>query len=160
DNSWSVYYLDLATGTAKKVAEEKEYFDTDVRTPRPAWSPDSNWITFTLGNGAAYGVVYVYSLPDGKAQAVTDGMNDAPEPCFAASGKYLYSFAPPDSGPVTHSFNLSSRDMRATRTPYLALLREDTPSPLARESDEEKAGGNKPPAETPAGAAAAVRIDF
>ena len=65
-------------------------------------------------------------------------MSDATEPVFDASGKYLYFLASTDAGPVNQWFNLSSRDMRATRSLYLAVLRKDMPSPFRRESDEEK----------------------
>ena len=36
------------------------------------------------------GAVHVYSLADGKATQVTDGMSDASDPVWDRSGKYLY----------------------------------------------------------------------
>ena len=35
-------------------------------------------------------------------------------------------------------FDMSNADMRITRSLYLVVLRKDLPSPLAKESDEEK----------------------
>jgi tricorn protease len=105
--------------------------------------------------------VYVYSLAEDKSYAITDGMSDATEPGFDASGKYLYFFASKDAGPVNAWFHLSNVDMRATRFLYLALLRKDTPSPFRRESDEEKAAADKPkPDQSGAKKPDAVKIDF
>jgi tricorn protease len=161
DNSWTLYWLDLGTGAVKKVAAEPMYAMAPGRSRWATWSPDSNWIAYQLSNLSAYRVIYLYSLATGESRAVTDGMSDASEPAFDASGKYLYFFASTDAGPVNHSFNLSALDMRATRRLYLAVLRDDTPSPFLPETGDEKEKAGKPgdkPAE--AGKPQAVRIDF
>lgn len=155
DNSWTLYWLDLASGAAKKIASEPLY--GEERTLRAAWSPDSQWIAYTLGNLSLYRTVHIYSLAEGASHAVTDGMSHATEPVFDASGKYLYFFASTNAGPVNHWFNLSSVDMRATRTLYLALLRKGMPSPFLRESDEEGAPREDSTATEKPGP---VRIDF
>jgi len=157
DNSWTLYWLDLESGAVKKVASEPVYGLADLRSLQAAWSPDSKWIAYALGNLSAYRTIYVYSLAKDESRAVTDGMSDATEPAFDASGKYLHFLASTDAGPANHWFNLSGRELRATRALYLALLRKDTPSPFVRESDEEKAGEKKEDApEKPE----PVRIDF
>ncbi len=138
DNSWTLYWLDLASGAVKKVASEPILSGAQRRSLRAAWSPDSQWIAYALGNLSAYRTIYLYSLAKDESRAVTDGMSDATEPAFDASGKYLYFLASTDAGPANHKFNLSSYRLRATRALYLALLRKDTPSPFLRESDEEK----------------------
>jgi tricorn protease len=62
-------------------------------------------------------------------------------------------------------FAQSTAENRRTRNVYLVVLRSDLPSPLARQSDEEKAAAEAKPAgeaksETGAAAAEPVRIDF
>ncbi len=80
-------------------------------------------------------------------------------------------FASTDAGPVLDWFAQSTADNRRTRNIYLVVLRQDLPSPLAKESDEEKPRPADAAAEKPAGAAAGdqsaakkpvepVRIDF
>jgi tricorn protease len=161
DNAWTLYWVDLANGAVKKVAAEPILAPSDLRSLRAAWAPDSNWIAYALGNKSAYRVVHVYSLAEDKSHAVTDGMSDATEPAFDASGKYLYFLASTDAGPVNAWFNLSRADMRATRSLYLALLRKDTPSPFARESDEEQGAAAKPkPDLADAKNPKPVKIDF
>lgn len=56
---------------AKKIASEPLY--GEERTLRAAWSPDSRWIAYTLGNLALYRTVHVYSLAEGASHALTDG---------------------------------------------------------------------------------------
>ncbi|HWN42655.1 MAG TPA: PDZ domain-containing protein [Thermoanaerobaculia bacterium] len=155
DHSWTLYWLDLASGTVKKVASEPMYGAGIHRSLWAAWSPDSQWIAYALGNLSAYRTIYLYSLAKDESRAVTDGMSDATEPAFDASGKYLYFLSSTDAGPANQWFNLSSRNLRATRFLYLALLSKDTPSPFVRESDEEKPEKKEEP-----GKPEPVRIDF
>jgi tricorn protease len=144
DNAWTLYWLDLTSGNIKKVATEPIYGPRNMRSLWAAWSPDSNWIAYALGNLSAYRTVYLYSLAEAKSRPITDGLSDATEPVFDPSGKYLYFFASTDAGPVNNWFHQSRIDMRATRSLYLAVLRKGIPSPFARESDEEKAADAKP----------------
>jgi tricorn protease len=138
DNSWSLYWIDLETGVSKKIASEQFYGPSQFRAIHSVWSPDSKWITYTLNTAAYMQKVYVYSVDRDQSYPVTDGMSDVGDPAFDQSGKYLYFFASTDAGPVKHWFAMSNADMQMTRSIYLAVLRKDIPSPLAKESDEEK----------------------
>jgi tricorn protease len=138
DNSQSLFCIDLDAGNAKKIASEPIYGPEGLRTLRPAWSPDSRWIAYSLGNPTAYHTVYAYDVNDGKSQKITDGLSDALDPVFDAGGKYLYFLASTDAGPANQWFAQSNADMRVRRSLYLVVLKKGVPSPLARESDEEK----------------------
>jgi tricorn protease len=138
DNSTSLYWIDLEGGKVKKVASEPVYGPTNLRTLRAAWSPDSKWIAYALGNKAAYHTVYAYELATGKSRPITDGLSDAVDPVFDAGGKYLYFLASTDAGPANQWFAQSREDMRLRRSIYLVVLKKGVPSPLVRESDEEK----------------------
>jgi tricorn protease len=139
DNSQSLFWIDLKGGAVKKVASEPLYAPEGLVTLRPAWSPDSRWLVYALGNKAAYHTIYVHELATGKSTAVTDGLGDTVDPVFDASGKYLYFFSSTDAGPVNQWFAQSNSDLRRNRSIYLAVLKSGQPSPLAKESDEEKA---------------------
>jgi tricorn protease len=139
DNSQSLFYITLESGEVKKVATEPHYGPTGLMTLRPAWSPDSKWIVYTLGNKAAYHTVYAYNLEQDKSTAITDGLSDALDPVFDTGGKYLYFLSSTDAGPANQWFAQSNADMRVRRTPYLVVLQKGVASPLAKESDEEKA---------------------
>ncbi|HEV3143441.1 MAG TPA: PDZ domain-containing protein [Gemmataceae bacterium] len=138
DNSQSLYWLDLESGKATKVAAEPQYVPAELLTLRPAWSPDSKWLVYALGNKAAYHTVYVCDTASGKSKAVTDGLSDAIDPVFDANGKYIYFLASTDAGPVNQWFAQSNSDMRIHRTLHLVVLKSGESSPLAKESDEEK----------------------
>ncbi len=62
DNSWSLYWLDLDKGTIRKIASEYLYGPGRARNVYSAWSPDSNWIAYTLGGKSYIESVYVYSV--------------------------------------------------------------------------------------------------
>ncbi len=144
DNSMSLFWIDLSTSKVTKIASEPQYGPWGLWRLKPSWSPDSKWLAYNLGNKAAYRTVYVYDLDKNKSTAVTDGLSDCVDPNFDASGKYLYLLSSTDAGPVNHWFAQSNADMRARSSVYLVVLKKGTPSPLARESDEEKGETPKP----------------
>ncbi len=176
DNSCSLYWLDVKTGTVKKIASEDIYQIDGQATSRTDWSPDSQWIAYTLATPTFFRRVHLYSLAQDRSFPVTDGLSDVGEPTFDAEGKYLWFVASTDAGPVNQWFDMSNEDARRTVSLYLAVLRKDVPNPLAKESDEEKPkdetkAGEKPAAKPgapaaggkavdPAKTAEAVRIDF
>lgn len=147
DNARNVYWLDITKGSIKKIAREPIYLPGAFGSIRGVWSPDSKWIVYTLHTPAYIEQVHLYSIEQDKSFPVTDGLSNASDPVFDQSGKYLYFFASTDAGPVKHWFAMSSADMRMTRAIYLVTLQKDLPSPLAKESDEEKIAGNKEAAE-------------
>jgi tricorn protease len=153
DNSLSVYWLDVKSGVSKKVASQPIY--SPVIIISYTWSPDSKWLAYSMDNQAGITTVYAHSTDQGKTFQVSDGLSDVSNPVFDKSGKYLFFFASTDAGPVKDWFAQSNADMRATSGIYLAVLRNDLPSPLARESDEEKPASGAPEGtEKPKGEAA------
>ncbi len=168
DNSLTLYWIDLATGSVKTIASEYLYQVGGQARMRTSWSPDSRWIAYTLGTPTFIRRVHVYSLDQDRSYPVTDGLSSVDEPTFDAEGKHLWFLASTDAGPVKQWFDMSNADLRLTSSLYLAVLRKDLPNPLAKESDEEKpkddkTAAEKPaakPGDKPAAPAAAVRIDF
>jgi tricorn protease len=141
DNSESLYWIDLKTGRSKKVASQQTY--TPSSQLRSAWSPDSKWLAYTIATRPLVMAVSVYSLGQDKSFAVTDGLAEVTEPMFDRGGRYLYFFGSTDAGPILDWFSQSGSDMQETRNIYLTVLRNDLPSPLAKESDEESAKAAK-----------------
>jgi len=138
DNSLTLFWIDLATGAVTRIGSERLYTPAGIVTIAPSWSPDSRWIAYTLNTEASFQSLYLYSLEKDQSFLVTDGMSEVHEPVFDGSGKYLYFFGSTDAGPVKQWFDLSNTDMRLTSSIYVAVLNAGTPSPLAKESDEEK----------------------
>jgi tricorn protease len=138
DNSWSIYWVDVKSGVSKKIASEYLYGPSRARTIYHSWSPDSKWIAYTSSTKANIQTVYAYSTEQDKSFAITDGLTEVTEPIFDESGKYLYFLGSTNAGPVKEWFAQSNEDMRLTSSIYLAVLRNNLPNPLAKESDEEK----------------------
>ena len=161
DNSWSLFWLDLKTGASKKIASEYQYGPSRVKTIHHVWSPDSKWIAYTLNTRAYIQAVHAYSIEKDKSFQITDGLSEVSEPVFDESGKYLYFFGSTDAGPVKDWFAMSNADMRVTQSLYLAVLRNNLPNPLAKESDEEKGvQKEEKPKEPPKTAPEPFSIDF
>lgn len=137
DNSRTLYVLDVATGNVTKVDADELYTPGTFRDASGNWSPDSKWIAYTKVTATQFKRVYLYSLEQQRSFPVTDGLSDAAEPRFDRQGKFLYFFASTDAGPVINWFDQSNVDFRKTSSIYLLTLQKDTPSPFAKESDEE-----------------------
>ena len=162
DNSWTLYWIDVKSGTIKKIASDYQLGPSRGLTVFRAFSPDSKWIVYTLGTKTYFQTVYAYSIEQDKSFAITDGLSEVSEPAFDADGKYFYLFSSTDAGPVKQWFDMSNADMRLTRSLYLVVLRKDLPSPLAKESDEEKGvqKEEKPKEESKPDATKPFSIDF
>jgi len=176
DNSQSLYWLDVASGVSTRIDGHRVY--TPAGLPAHHWSPDSQWIAYVVNLHPLVTAVHVYSVAEKRSHQITDGLSDVADPVFDRSGKYLYFFGSTDAGPAVDWFAQSNADMDFSRNVYLVVLRNDLPSPLARESDEEaerpapgaqssapSAESRAPGAESPASAqssapSAEVRIDF
>ncbi len=136
DKRLNLWYLDVASGARTKVDTDR--FDTPARNLNPSWAPDSRWLTYTKQLPNHLRAVFVYSLAQGKAWQVSDGMSDAEYAVFDRNGKYLYFTASTDVGLAASWLDMSSLDRPQSRSVYVAVLRKTDPSPLAPESDEEK----------------------
>jgi len=174
DKKLQLWYVEIDKGTPVKVDVNPIGFNEDVMVP--AWAPDSRWIAYAKQLPNLLRAVFAYSLETGRTTQLTDGLSDARYPAFDRDGKYLYFTASTDLGPSISWIDLSSIDHQATRSVYAMVLRNDLPSPLAPESDEEKiaeekkaeekklagdAAGAKPPEAADAKKPAEpVRIDF
>jgi len=135
DNSRSLFWLDVESGQTTKITQDELY--SPFGGPSHSWSPDSRWIAYTRNNATNIHTAYVYLLEEDESYPITDGMSEALEPVFDASGKYLYLVASTDAGPVIQWFAQSNQDMEMLSSIYLVVLQKGMPSPLAKESDEE-----------------------
>jgi tricorn protease len=139
DKRLNLWYVDLDNAKPKLV--DTDYFGGFSATQlSQTWAPDNKWIAYTRQLPSGLHAVFVYSLDQGKAFQITDGMSDALYPAFDKNGKYLYFTASTDVGLSTAGLDMSSEEHRVSRSAYVAVLSKDLPSPLAPESDEEKAG--------------------
>lgn len=143
DNSRTLRVLDVERGTSQVVAQDPIY--GVFANIAHSWSPDSRWLAYALGTRTGFKRVALYDAQGGTSHMITDGLSDVSEPVFDAGGKYLYLTASTDAGPFLTWFSQASSDIEQTNSLYLVCLAEDTPSPLAKESDEEQAAEPEAP---------------
>ena len=156
DNHLNLWSLDVATGKSTKL--DAETYADPGRTFEQAWSHDSRYLVYSRSLDSHLRAIFVYSIADGKATQVTDGMSDAISPAFDANGKYLYFLASTNVGPQTGWLEMSSLERPTRRSVYLAVLSASEPSPFLPEVGDEpgviQAGRARP--DTGGG----MRIDF
>ena len=141
DKRMILWYVSIEKGAPIRVDES---LGGGAATMAPAWSPDSRWIAYAKMLKSWMRAVFVFSVDDGKAHQVTDGMSDARHPVFDANGKYLYFTASTNIGPTNAGLDMSAYPLLPTRSVYVAVLKKTDPSPFAPESDEEKVAEDKP----------------
>jgi tricorn protease len=141
DNARGLYWIELESGKSTRIDAEPIYGVFESLSH--AWSADSRWIVYTLMGRANIVRAYLYDVAAGKSQPLSDGLSDVSEPAFDAGGKYLYLAASTDAGPYNTWFSQASADITRTNSLYLAVLAKDTPSPLSKQSDEEKSDEEK-----------------
>jgi tricorn protease len=135
DNHLNLWTMEVASGRTTKV-DTDAYYDPPHEADA-VWSPDSKWIAYSKVLDNHMRAVFVYSLADGKAFQLTDGMSDAISPVFDASGKYIYFLASTDYGPRSGWLEMSSLDRPVRRAIYITVLSSTEPSPLLPETGDE-----------------------
>jgi tricorn protease len=134
DNHSHLFYVEIEKKTPVLV-DTDFYYNGDGLAP--AWSADSQWLSYSKTLKSHMAAIYLYSLASGKTAPVTDGMSDAENPVFDKNGKYLYFTASTNSG-VAMQPDIESFSRPVTSSVYLAVLAKSEASPLAPESDDEK----------------------
>ncbi len=161
DKRLNLWYLDVEKSTTVKV--DTNPFENPSSVMDANWSPDNKWIVYSRQLRNRLCAIFVYSIEAGKSTQITDGLSDARYPAFDKNGKYVYFTASTDTGPTTGWLDMSGFPFQTTRSVYAVVLKNDDPSPLSPESDEENIQDEKPAASKAPGAKpdpVAVKIDF
>ena len=146
DKRLQLWYVDL-DNPVPKLVDTDYYWTFASATTAQTWSPDNKWLAYIRQLPSGLHAVFVYSLEQGKTFQITDGMSDALFPVWDKNGKYLYFTASTNVGLAGAGLDMTSDEHRVTRSVYVAVLSKDEKSPLAPESDEEKAKEEKKPDE-------------
>jgi len=136
DKRLNFWYVDMDKVLVVKVDTDR--FEDPNLSLNMAWSPDSRWLTYSKFLENHLRAIFVYSLDSAKARQITDGLSDARYPVFAKDGKELLFAASTDMGLSASPLDLSSYQHPILRTMHAAVLRRGDPSPVERQSDEEK----------------------
>src|SRR5438874_11071770 len=137
DKRLNYWYVDLEKKTPVHI--DADMYTDPAHSLQMASSPGSRWIAYTKQLTRHLHAVFAYSLEQGKSYQLTDGMSDALYVAFDKKGKYLYFTASTDAALNTGWLDMTSLERPVTRNTYVIVLKKDLASPLAPESDEEKA---------------------
>ncbi|HWW20202.1 MAG TPA: PDZ domain-containing protein [Steroidobacteraceae bacterium] len=142
DKRLGLWYMDVASGAPKRIdAGMWGGFGSDDF--QIAWSPDSHWLTYVKALRNGQHAVFAYSLDQGEALQLTDGLSDAQFPVFDRNGKYLYFTASTDVALTVQGLDMTSDAHPVTRSVYVIVLSREEKSPLAPQSDEDKGVSQK-----------------
>jgi tricorn protease len=135
DNKMEIWLLD--TVTAKATVIDKAVVDDDDYDT--SWSPDSKWLAYTQTVSNRFHALFLYSVVSSKSTQITDGMSDVRFPAFDRGGQYLYFTESTNYGVSTSGLDMNSDAFDVTRSVYGLSLGTDTVSPVAPQSEDEKA---------------------
>jgi len=89
---FACHIVDVASRELITIAESRQmkndqfYWEIDDY----AWSPDGRWVCYTAVAANRNSQVFLYNLDERKRVPLTDDFFDNLNPCFDASGEYLY----------------------------------------------------------------------
>jgi len=130
DKNGDLYVLTVADKKAVAVAHDKNGFLRDY-----AWSPDGNFLAFSLSTTDGFRAVNIWGVADGQLHQVTGSLFDSMDPAWDPDGNFLYFLGVHDFQPQlsTIEFNFATNRGRSI---YALTLRKDGKNPFPPESDE------------------------
>jgi tricorn protease len=152
DNHLHLYAIDLRSDAVTLL-------DTSKRrgTFVPAFSPDGQWLAYTIVGENYFTQVRLFSFSTGRATDLADRFIQTDNPVFGGDN-LLYFTASIDSGPSRSGLDMSTQERPLRKAIYAAVLAADGHSPMPpRSDDEELPGQGKDKAATQPGSDAAQR---
>jgi len=153
DKRLALWYTDVERDSVTRIDTSVYSYQEEWR---PAWSPDSRWLTYSKHLHNRVRTVFIYDLEGKRLHQVTDGHTHSELPCFDANGKYLYFASSANAGTSEFGWGvLNSVFARplVTRRLHAIVLANDGAPPLLP-------NGTYNPEAKARDSVAEVRIDF
>ncbi|UCD76178.1 MAG: PD40 domain-containing protein, partial [Phycisphaerales bacterium] len=123
DKTMRLHTLNMITLGRRQVDQAEAGEITDYR-----FSPDSQWLAYTMLMPNGYGRIFIHSLRTGRSFAVSDDLHSDREPRWDPAGKYLYFLSQRHLNPVMGAFDFEHIYANTTGI-YAVPLAEATPPP-------------------------------
>lgn len=137
DKDGKVYLLDIARKSYELIAQDERSRVMDY-----SFSPDGQFLAFSLSDPNENRSIYIYSLQEKKLYRVTDDLFDEWEPVWDPEGNYLYFLSDREFTPQISQVEWNFAGNRMTKM-YALVLKKDGKHPFPPESDEVKVEGEK-----------------
>lgn len=134
DRAHRLYWIDVAANAQPVLVDESPH---DVIASYD-WSPDGRWLAYAKTEANRFRRIWLYSVEQRRAFAVTSGVTDDFSPVFDRSGDFLYFLSNRNFAPTFSDFEQTFTFQQSTGI-FAALLTAGATSPFAPQSDEENA---------------------
>jgi tricorn protease len=147
DSHLHLYSIDLDKGTVSLIDTNKrrDSFSTPTFSPdnpfKPVFSPDGQWIAYTIVAKNYFTQVRLYSFATGHSTNLANDFIQTDNPIFGGS-ELLYFTASINAGPSRDSFDMSSQEAPLRKAIYAAVLSADGRSPLPPKNGDEEPTAN------------------
>jgi tricorn protease len=130
DHTGRLYVVEVSTKRRVAVARDPGDLAPDYR-----WSPDGQFLSYTLNEANGFAGVYVWSAADGKSRRVTPEFFGAHSASWAPNGELLYFLSEREYQPILSTIEFDFATDRQTGL-FAVTLRKDVKNPFGLRDDE------------------------
>ncbi len=136
DETNTIAVIEVSTGKTTVAAKSEWNIGHGARFGLPlSWSPDSKWLTYSLGQENANGAIMVFNIDNKQQHQITSGFYDDSNPVFGTDGKYLFYLTNRNMDAAYSSLGDGTWIYPNSTQIASIALKKDTPSLLAAKND-------------------------
>jgi tricorn protease len=130
DNTGRLYIIEVATKRRITIVKDPAELAQDYR-----WSPDGQYLSYSLNEPNGFSGVFIWSVADGKSRRVTPQLFNAHSPAWAPNGELLYFLSEREYQPLLSTIEFDFATDRQTGI-FAVSLRRDVKNPFGIRNDE------------------------